>query len=76
MNSICFIKRLSKAKQPFDILRFSILRFCGSLLKTLNPEPQLSYQLLKFKTFAEYVKQQRIDIINFIFLNHPDQVAV
>ena len=36
MNSIDFIKRLSKAKQPFDILRFSILRFCGSLLKTLN----------------------------------------
>ena len=39
MNSVDYIKRLSKAKQPFDILRFSILRFRGSLVKTLNVEP-------------------------------------
>jgi hypothetical protein len=34
MNSVDYIKRLSKAKQPFDILRFR-----GSLVKTLNVEP-------------------------------------
>ena len=31
MYSVYFIKKLSRAKPPFDILRFIILRFCGSL---------------------------------------------
>ena len=31
MYSVYFIKIMSKAKPPFEILRFRILRFCGSL---------------------------------------------
>jgi hypothetical protein len=47
INSVDFIKRLSKAKQPFDILRFSILRFCGSLFgpSTHNPGPFFFFTL-------------------------------
>gem|GEM_PF-2045503 len=31
MNSVYLKRRLSNVKPPFDILRFIILRFCGSL---------------------------------------------
>ena len=31
MYSGYFIKRMSEAKPSFEILRFSILRFCGSM---------------------------------------------
>ena len=36
MYSVYFKKRLSKAKLPFEILRFIILRFCGSLFDSVK----------------------------------------
>ena len=55
MYSIYFIKRLSEAKPPFEILRFDILLFCGSL-----------FGLVKFRIMKK-IKPALYFIILFLF---------
>jgi len=50
MYSIYFIKRVSEAKPPFDILRLDILLFCGSLFRPVSGFRMPGCQFLKPKS--------------------------